>query len=447
MKTLNQIAADLAGGKTTSRALVEECLAKIKDPAGEGSRTFTKVSGENALVIADMHDALRKRGAAVSPYAGIPLSVKDLFDIAGDVTTAGSKVFADHAPAKADAPAVARLRAAGFVPVGRTNMVEFAFSALGVNPHYGTPKNPYDRATGRIPGGSSSGAAVSLSDGMAHASLGTDTGGSCRLPAAMCGLVGYKPTQKRVPLDGCVPLSTTLDSAGPLGRNVEDCAILDSILAAEDVTALPDVSLAGLRFGIPQTMLMDGLEPYVAQRFEAAVKALEKAGARIEKMPFKEVLEIPQINAKGGCAAPEAYAYHRKTLETKADQYDQRILARINRGKEQDASDYIILRGQRADFIRRVTPLFAAYDAVIMPTTVMTAVPIASLEPMDEYNRVNLALMRNTAIANFIDGCSISIPCHKAGEAPTGFMLTGPHMTDKRILAIGAAVERALANA
>jgi aspartyl-tRNA(Asn)/glutamyl-tRNA(Gln) amidotransferase subunit A len=260
MKTLNQIAADLEAGKTTSRALVEECLAKIKDPAGEGSRTFTKVSGENALVIADLHDQLRKRGAAVSPYAGIPLSVKDLFDVAGDVTTAGSKVFADHAPAKADAPAVARLRAAGFVPVGRTNMVEFAFSALGVNPHYGTPKNPYDRKTGRIPGGSSSGAAVSLSDGMAHAALGTDTGGSCRLPAAMCGLVGFKPTQKRVPLDGCTPLSTTLDSAGPLGRNVEDCAILDSLLAAEPVALLPEVPLAGLRLGVPQTMLLDGLD-------------------------------------------------------------------------------------------------------------------------------------------------------------------------------------------
>ena len=229
MRTLAQLAADLAAGRTTSEELVEECLARIADPAGEGARTYLEVDADAARETARAMDALRRVGAEPSPYAGIPVSVKDLFDVRGQVTRAGSRTL-DGPPAERDATAVARWRRAGLVVIGRTNMTEFAFSGLGINPHYGTPANPWDRKRRRIPGGSSSGAAVSVADGMAHGALGTDTGGSCRIPAALCGLVGFKPSQGTVPRDGIVPLSPTLDTVGVLGRTVGCCAVLDALL-------------------------------------------------------------------------------------------------------------------------------------------------------------------------------------------------------------------------
>src|SRR5215475_13636689 len=232
MPSLAQLKAELArGGK--SRGLVEQCLARIADQSGEGGRVFLKVHAADALAAADFYDRVRARGAAPSLFAGIPVSIKDLFDVAGDATTAGSIALKNGKAATRDAPAVARLRAAGLIPIGRTNMTEFAFSGLGINPHYGTPANAYDRPAGRIPGGSSSGAAVSITDGMAFGALGTDTGGSCRIPAALCGIAGFKPTQKRVPIDGAFPLSHTLDSIGPLAAKVADCAVFDAVLAGE----------------------------------------------------------------------------------------------------------------------------------------------------------------------------------------------------------------------
>src|SRR5260370_40202533 len=230
MRSLSQIAARLDAGEP-SRALIDQCIERIKDPAGEGDRVFLKVYGEAARTAADAFDQLRRRDATPSPYAGVPIAVKDLFDVAGDVTTAGSVALRQAPAATRDAPTIARMRAAGFVPIGRTNMTEFAFSGLGINPHYGTPRNPYDRKTGRIPGGSSSGSAVAVTDGMAMAALGSDTGGSCRIPAALCGLVGFKPTATRVPTDGTMPLSQTLDSIGPMAATVACCAVLDAVLA------------------------------------------------------------------------------------------------------------------------------------------------------------------------------------------------------------------------
>ena len=245
MRTLAQSARELEAG-ASSRSLVEECLARIADPAGEGSRVFLKVHADSARAAADHMDGLRRRRAAPSRFAGIPISVKDLFDVAGDVTMSGSVALRDAPPAAADAVAVARLRAAGLIPIGRTNMTEFAFTGLGINPHYDTPRNPFDRATGRIPGGSSSGAAVSVTDGMAVGALGTDTGGSCRIPAALCGIVGYKPTARRIPLGGVLPLSLSLDSVGPLAPTVACCAALDAIMAGEDARRRRTFSAAGI---------------------------------------------------------------------------------------------------------------------------------------------------------------------------------------------------------
>src|ERR1700738_654543 len=245
--TLASLADDLESGRTSARKLVDECLARIADPSGEGARAFIPVDKDAALEAADAMDHLRKAKAAPSRFAGIPVSIKDLFDIKGQVTRAGSRALDDSPPAQADATVVARLRRAGFIVIGRTNMTEFAYSGIGINPHYGTPKGAWRRNVGHVPGGSSSGAAVSVADGMAHGALGTDTGGSCGVPAAYNGIVGFKPPQRRVPLDGGVPLSFTLDSFGPLARSVGCCAVLDAVLANETVAPLQPRSIRGMR--------------------------------------------------------------------------------------------------------------------------------------------------------------------------------------------------------
>ena len=441
MQTIAKAAAALdAGGK--SRALIEEALARINDKSGEGARTFLKVHAEHALAAADFYDRLRASGAAPSRFAGVPVSLKDLFDIRGDVTTAGSVALRDAPPANRDAPAVARLRAAGFVPIGRTNMTEFAFSGIGINPHYGTPASPYDRPAARIPGGSSSGAAVSVADGMAIGAIGTDTGGSCRIPAAFCGVVGFKPTAARVPTQGAFPLSTTLDSVGPLAATVACCAMLDCVLAAEPAMDLPSFPLEALRMAVPQTTVLDNLEPAVAQAFDRALSQLREKGARIVDIPLRELDELRAINAKGGIVTAESYALHRSLIAKAEKMYDPRVLTRILRGREQNAADYIDLLNARADFTRRVRAIMAPYDALAMPTVPILAPRIAELEPEDAFRRINVLVLRNPSIANFIDGCAISIPCHCPGDAPVGLMLFGDHGTDRRLLSIAAAVEK-----
>jgi aspartyl-tRNA(Asn)/glutamyl-tRNA(Gln) amidotransferase subunit A len=441
MRTLAQSARDLATG-TSSRSLVEECLARILDPAGEGRRTFLKVHADQARAAADYIDTLRRHGAAPSRFAGIPISVKDLFDIAGDVTTAGSLALRDTPAAMRDATVVARIRAAGLIPIGRTNMTEFAFSGVGLNPHYDTPRNPYDRATGRMPGGSSSGAAVSVTDGMAVAALGTDTGGSCRIPAAVCGIVGYKPTAKRIPTDSVLPLSFTLDSVGPLAPTVACCAALDAVMAGEEPDDLVPWRLDGLRFAAPQTLVLDGMDSTVAGAYADALSRLGKAGAKIVDMAFVEFHDVTTLNRYGGFAASEAYAWHHKLIETKGALYDPRVLVRIMRGKDQDATQYIALIRARADLIRRVAAISGQFDALIMPTVPIVAPSLASLEAEEQFRTVNVLMLRNPTIANVLDRCAISIPCHRHGDAPVGLMLVGEHGADRRLFSIAAAVEQ-----
>ena len=443
MKTLQALAEDLANGRTTSRALVDACLERIADPAGEGKRVFTQVDAEGARTQADFADAMRKRGVAPSPWAGIPVSVKDLFDIQGQVTRAGSTALAKNAPAKADAPPVARLRAAGFVLIGRSNMTEFAYSGIGINPHYGTPKNVWDRATGRVPGGSTSGGAISVTDDMAAVALGTDTGGSLRIPPAFNGLVGFKPTAKRVSLANAVPLSFSLDSIGPIGRSVECCAIVDAVISGEREEAPVPAArpVKGLRVGVPQSFVLDDVEPAVMAAFQASLEALRKAGAIIEEIPLAELLELPKINAKGGFAAAEAYAWHRKLLEAQGDDYDPRVRVRIMKGTEQSAADYIELLAARRDLIGRVAAATARFDVLAMPTVAIVAPKLQELIDSDAaFTRANLLALRNTSVANFLDLCAISLPCHKAGEAPVGLMLVGKHGADADLLSIAGGV-------
>src|SRR5487761_191787 len=380
MKTLAELARCLAAGTTTSRQLVEECLARIADPKGEGARTFLKVHAEAARAVADYYDRLRALGATLSPWAGIPVSIKDLFDMAGDVTTAGSRVLRGQPPASTDCAAVARLRAAGFIPIGRTNMTEFAYSGLGLNPHYGTPLSPFERARGRAPGGSSSGAAVSIVEQMSYGALGTDTGGSCRIPAAFCGVVGFKPTARRVPVSGVFPLSHTLDSVGPLAASAACCATLDAVLADEPNAALDVTGLRARRFAVPTHYALDSLDTHVAHAFERAIRELSGAGAEVDEIPLTELDKLPDINRKGGFSGPEAYALHRERLESQGALYDPRVLIRLRRGQEQSAADYLDLIRARADLQRRIEQPLAEFDAVLLPTTPIIAPLLQDLE-------------------------------------------------------------------
>ncbi len=443
MRTIDQLAQALASGQTTSRALIEESLARIADPQGEGARAFIKVHADQARAMADAADALRRVGRSPGRYAGIPIALKDLFDIAGEPTPAGSAVLADAAPAAANAPVVARMLAAGFIPMGRVNMTEFAFSGLGINPHYGTPTSPWDRGSQRIPGGSSSGTAVAIADGMAAAGLGTDTGGSCRIPAAFCGIVGYKPTARRVPIDGVLPLAPSLDSVGPLAPSVACCAAIDAILAGETPAAPAAASLSGLRLAVPENLVLDGMDDTVAAAFDRALSVLSAAGARVDRVRFSEWDELPAVNAKGGFAASEAYAWHRALLAAKGAGYDPNIRVRIARGEQMSAADYIDLLAARARLIARFDASTRDYDCVVMPTVPIVAPRIDELNDQQSYNRINMLILRNTALGNFLDRCSISVPCHRAGEAPVGLMLTGETMGDARLFSIASAVEAA----
>lgn len=444
--TIAEAAASLAAGRTTARALVEEALARIAEPRGEGSRAFMVVQADQARANADAMDALRQAGRAPSPFAGIPISIKDLYDEAGQVTRGGSVALDGAAPARATAPSVARLQRAGFVVLGRTTMVEFAFSGLGVNPHYGTPRSPWDRATGRLPGGSSSGAAVATADGMGFAGLGSDTGGSCRIPAAMCGIVGWKPTAKRVTLEGTLPLSFSLDSLGPIARSVECCAIVDAFMAgAEAALPVAPMGVAGLRLGVLQGYVTGDWDAGVTTAFERALTTLSAAGAHVTPLDVPELADIPKANARGTFAASEAFAWHRDLIEREGHRYDPRILGRIKGGAKMTAADYILLMQERARIIAAFARATAGFDAVVMPTCPLIPPAIAAVEDEAEYGRINMLLLRNTTVGNFLDRCGISIPCHRAGEAPVGFMLMGEHMGDAKLFSVAKAVESALA--
>ena len=448
--TLASLADDLEAGRTTARALVDRCLANIAASDGEGPRVFLHVDAEAAIEAAEAMDRLREVKAAPSPYAGIPVSIKDLFDIKGQVTRAGSRALEDSPPAVGDAPAVARLRRAGFVVIGRTNMVEFAYSGIGINPHYGTPKGTWRRdannGLGHVPGGSSSGAAVSVVDGMAHGALGTDTGGSCRIPAAFNGIVGFKPTQRRVPLDGAVPLSPTLDSIGPLARTVACCAVLDAVLANEAITPLPPRPIKGMRLAVPTTVALDELEDEVAHVFERALKKLADQGASIERIAVPEFLDVAPMSVKGGFPAAESYAWHRYLIASKGNIYDARVASRILRGESQSAADYIDLINARKSLIARATVRLAPYDALILPTTANTPPRIADMADDKAFTKANLLALRNSTLINMIDGCAISLSAHREGEVPVGLMLAGIGGSDRRILELAHGMENVIRN-
>ena len=425
----------------SARERLAAALARIDDPKGEGARACLTIYREQAMAAADAADARAKAGISLGVLDGTIMTIKDLFDVAGEVTRAGSKALADDAkPATADAPVVRRLREGGAVIVAKTNMSEFAYSGIGANPHFGTPGNPADRK--RVPGGSSSGAAVSAADGMCEIAIGTDTGGSCRIPGALCGIVGYKPSRQRIPTDGAFPLSYSIDSIGPIARSVEACARADAVMAAENFVPPEPAPLAGLRIGVVQGAPLENLDETVAKRFPDAIGRLKQAGARISEETLSLLGDMVQVNSKGGVQPAEAFTVHRDLLSRRADAIDPNVRARLERARNIGAADYIDMVRQRAGLIRAMDLRLADLDVLAMPTTPIVAPTLQEVAPPDDFARKNAMLLRNTVIVNFFDLCAISVPIPREGGLPTGLMLIARNGQDHRLFRIAAAVER-----
>ncbi len=422
-------------------ALVEDALAGAARPAA--AHVFTTLLTDDARAAARAADARHALGQPQTLLAGLPVTVKDLFDIRGRTTMAGSVLRQGRPAAAQDAQVVQRLRQAGAALLGLTNMSEFAFSGVGINPHHGTPRNPCDSAVVRIPGGSSSGAAVSVALGLAVAGLGSDTGGSIRIPAALCGLVGFKNTQRRTPLHGAFPLSTTLDTACALARTVQDCVAVDAVLSGEPLPVQPR-ELSGLRLALPQTLLLDNLGPAVAQAFARALTRLSAAGVQIVELPLAGLAQIAEINAPGGFSAVEAWATHRHDMQTQRDRFDPRVAARVGLGEGVSAADYIHMQRRRQDWIERMHQQLLGFDAMVCPAVPIVAPPLADLVEDSAFFRANSLLLRNTFVANFLDGCSITLPCHEPGALPVGLMLTAPGGFDASLVATALALQATL---
>jgi aspartyl-tRNA(Asn)/glutamyl-tRNA(Gln) amidotransferase subunit A len=442
---LHHARARLVAGSTSAAALMEACVAAAQ---GDGCRhAFIGTDFAGALAVARGVDALRATGQPVPPLAGLAISVKDLFDVQGQVTTAGSVVLASRAPAHADASAVERLRQAGAAFIARTNMSEFAFSGVGINPHHGTPQNAGTAAldaTPRVPGGSTSGGATSVATGAAWAALGSDTGGSIRIPAALQGLVGFKNTARLTPSDGAIPLSTTLDTVCAITRSARDAVRLHEVLGQRRVE-LAGRPLASLRLGVPSTLMLDALEAPVAVAFERTLATLRDAGVRVDPLALPELAEAAVINAQGGFSAAESWAWHRGLLALKGAAYDPRVALRIRRGEAMSAADYLDLLAARRDWVTRMHLGLRGYDAMLSPTVPCVAPAIEPLLASDDaFFAANASLLRNPSVVNLLDGCAISLPCHQPGDLPVGLMVWGGALRDDTVLDIALAIETAI---
>ena len=424
------------------RDRLEQAQARIADPKGEGERACLTVYANAARAAADTSDARTSRGRPLGSLDGAIVSIKDLFDVAGEPTRAGSRILAEEAaPAAADAVIVARLRRAGAVIIAKTNMTEFAFSGIGANPHFGTPGNPADRS--RVPGGSSAGAPVAVADGMCDIAIGTDTGGSVRIPASLCGLVGFKPSRQRVPTEGAFPLSKTLDSIGPIARSVADCAKADAIMAGEEFAPLEPSALAGVRFGLPEGLLLERLDDIVAPAFEAAVSRLDASGVRISHEELHLLDDWVSVNERGGIIPAEVCAVHLDRLRRRAVDIDPNLRIRVERGCAVSEADLTEILRKRRHHVAAMDARLAGLDALVMPTTAIVAPTIAEVADLKIFAARNAALLRNTSMVNFFDLCAISLPL--SASLPVGLMLVARNGQDHRLLRIGDAVMRLFA--
>ena len=429
---------------STSRERVEEAFSRIADPAGEGSRSCLSVYADAARKAADEADARARAGKSLGLMDGVVITIKDLFDVAGEVTRAGSKVLASRGkPATSDADIVARLRSAGAVIVAKTNMTEFAYSGIGANPHFGTPGNPADRK--RVPGGSSSGAAVAVADGIGEIAIGTDTGGSTRIPAALCGIVGFKPTVKRVSRRGAVPLSYTFDSIGPIARSVAACELADAVMAGEDTAPQAPIPMGDVRVGLVQGYLLEGMDDIVGVAFPKALDRLQSKWKSAAELTLAPLDIMHEVNHRGGIAPPEAYSIHRDLLKEVADGVDPNVRLRLLRSENAGAADYIQNLRDRERGIAAMDALFDRFDVLAMPTTPIVAPTLDEIATVETFNSKNMRVLRNTSVWNFFDTCGISLPLNVGNDLPVGLMLIGRHGNDRNLLRIAKSVEQALA--
>lgn len=443
MTTLWQASQQLQAGNVQPETFTQAALAAARDPEKEGSRVFiTRYEAQATQQAIEAGERWQARQSR-SPIDGLPISIKDLFDVKGEATTAGSRLLSDAPVATANASVVEKLNRAGAAIVGKTNMTEFAFSGLGINPHYGTPANPWRREEKRIPGGSSSGAAVAVADGLCLGAIGTDTGGSVRIPAALCGLTGFKPGASRIDQAGTLPLAPSLDSIGVIAHDVRSCWLLDSIIA-EKPLEMRESDLRHARFAVPQTRVLDDLDRDVAQAWQYALDLLREAGATLVALPLTELDELNSLNARGGITAYEAWQWHQRTALARPEAYDPQVLMRLQRGSQLTEQDAAELYQQRAAWQRRINTALEGFDALLMPTVPKIAPTIASLDEPQRYMEINALMLRNTSVINMLDGCAISLPCHPAGHAPVGLSLAAVHGDDARLISWAVAVETAL---
>lgn len=438
--SLSSLLAALQQNKFSASQLLETCLSNIDQFDDPANQVYTGRFDRTARAEAAAIDTLQQGRVPMGELAGLPIALKVLFDVAGEVTHSGSKWWSQKA--QSDALIVSRLRRAGAVITGHTNMTEFAYSGLGLNPHYGTPANPL--APGRISGGSSSGAAAAVAYGMAAAAIGSDTGGSVRIPAAFCGLVGFKPTQKRIPRDGVFPLSQSLDSIGPIARTVECCARLDAVMAGESWQKNNSVDLRGRRFVVPANYMLDDVSPGVAAAFADSLRKLRESGAQVEEAQVPVLDELPEMMASGGLAAAESYHVHRHWLQQRGDEYDPRVRERMLRGAGISAAGYLDLLQRRVALKKQADQWLSAYDGLLAPTVVIEPPLLTELESDAEYLRLNLLVLRNPTVANLLDLCAITLPNHQTGDLPSGLMLVGRHGSDCTVLGVAQAVEQVL---
>ncbi|MEY4439621.1 MAG: hypothetical protein RIQ36_1085 [Pseudomonadota bacterium] len=402
---------------------------------------FTQLYADSARATAQQRDAQAQAGLSLGALHGVCVTLKDNIDVVGETTMAGGVVCAGEAPALHDALVVQRLRDAGAVVLGKTNMSEFAFSGVGINPHHGTPANPVDRAQARVPGGSSSGAAVSVALGLAEVGIGTDTGGSIRIPAALCGLVGFKSTQARIPCKGVMELSRTLDTVGSITRSVRACLAVDAVLSQQPLPT-DATELRGLRFAVPQTLMMDDVDATVAQAFARTLRRISEAGAQVVELPFTALGDIASLSMPGGFSPIESYAAHHARLERGAHQIDHRVVARMMLGKGISAQDYLELHNRRNAWITAAQQTLQGFDGMLCPTVPLVAPLTEPLLQDDEaFFKVNRLLLRNPSAINYMDGCAWSIPCHEVGELPVGLMVSGLAGQDAHLARVALALE------
>ena len=422
---------------------VRDALEAILSRIGDGRPVFTRLLGETARAEADAADARRAAGLTLGPLDGTIVSVKDLLDVAGVPTWAGSSALRDAAPAAQDAPAVARLRRAGAVIIGKTNMSEFAFSGVGLNATFGTPGNALDAAL--IPGGSSSGAAVSVAQGSSVLAVGTDTGGSCRIPAALNGITGMKPSHGSVPAEGCFPLAPSLDVIGPLARDVAGCAALFGVLAGRESALAPPPAPSRIRLGVARGGFLAEADPAIVAAYDAALARIERLGITLEPVDLDAPWQEMQAAFPVPMVAIEAAAVHHELMARDPGLFDRRVAARIGLGMAFPAARHLRAVETRRQLVRRLATLLDGLDGFLAPTVPVPAPAIAALEADDDtFHAANRLMLRNPAFCNLFDLCSISLPLPLDGGRSGGLMLSAVAGEDERLLRVATQLESAL---